>query len=340
MVRHVLLLCALLALAAARPGGLLRVLFIGNSHTYVNDVPGSVRELAQSAGYEIQTSTSVAAGYSLHDHTQRQETLDSINAGNWDIVVLQEQSQIPTIPWWRDSSMYPSARFLDSMIRGVGAVPAFYVTWGWRDGGVMVYNGDSSQPFVDYFEMQDTVTAAYDRIAREIGAGWVPAGPAFALARTYDPYVPLWQSDACHATPVGSYLAACVFFSHFYNRPATGLYVAPLVSDSQAVMCWNIAWEAVSGVSESPGAPRSRQNAGATVTVSPNPCRPGQTVRISSDLPMPAMWRLVDASGRTVADCRMDAGGSSFVVPLVPAGLCFLVPGGSGSRRARLVITR
>ena len=201
----------------------LRVLFIGNSHTYMNDVPALFANLSQSGGHVVVTDMSAPGGYSLEQHTADATTLSKIAQGTWDYVVLQEQSQYPVIEYCRDSSMCPAARLLDSLIHFYSEQTALYMTWGWRDGGQHTINGHSSPVFRDYFHMQDSVTAAYIRIADELEALLLPAGNAWALAKTLDSALELWQIDGYHATLKGSYLAACVFYATFFHQSPQGL---------------------------------------------------------------------------------------------------------------------
>src|SRR5438105_1503622 len=70
----------------------------------------------------------------LLDHARAQSTADVLAASRWDVVVLQEQSEIPSVEYMRQSSMYPAARDLVAMARGVGAKPMFFLTWGHRLG--------------------------------------------------------------------------------------------------------------------------------------------------------------------------------------------------------------
>jgi len=72
-----------------------RVLFVGNSYTYVNDLPGIFKGLSNSLGRSVYTDMSAPGGYSLEQHLTNTETLLKISAGNWNYVVLQEQSQMP-----------------------------------------------------------------------------------------------------------------------------------------------------------------------------------------------------------------------------------------------------
>jgi len=141
----------------------------------------------------------------------------------------QEQSQVPTIPYYRENSMYPSARFLDSLISQNEAQTLFFLTWGRRHGGQQMINGYVSYPFVDFFQMQDTLNIAYLGIAQELNAAVAPVGMAWAQAVTLNPQAELWQEDNSHPTLQGSYLTACVFYATLFNSSPVG-YSIQLVS--------------------------------------------------------------------------------------------------------------
>ncbi len=294
----VIILCCLLAAAplSARDDDTLRVLFIGNSHTYVNDLPGMFRSLSESGSRVAIVDMSAPGGHALMEHVVNPTTLSKIARLGWDFVALQEQSQIPTIEYWCENGMYPASRTLDSLIRLPGAGTAFYMTWGWKLGGTMTYREHSSPPFRDYFHMQDSATAAYLRIARELSARMVPVGSAWAIARHRDSLVDLWQADNCHATVKGTYLAACVFYAALWEADPRGLpYIAGL-NPEDALSMQEAAWEAVAGVSESPLTSQPMLSSHAA----PNPF--SSRTRISYDLPAAARVTafIFDATGRRV----------------------------------------
>jgi hypothetical protein len=287
---------SLALLLSVAPG--TEVLFVGNSHTYVNDLPGLFRGLSYAGGFTVFVGSSAPGGYSLREHTFYRPTLDSIEIRQRDYVVLQEQSQIPSINWCRDSLMFPAARRLDSLITGRGSNTAFYMTWGWRDGGVQSYGGHSSPDFRDYFEMQDSVSASYRAIARELDAVLVPVGEAWRLARTINPQIDLWQSDACHATLKGTYLGACVFYAVLHGEDPTGLEFYGGLSPEDARWLQDIAWQTVSGITERPV--RGRAQALAV----PSPYRAGMGLHLAGAAV------LYDAGGRFVVE--LDPGQGSW----------------------------
>ncbi len=244
----------LLALAAAIHGqaiDTLRLLFIGNSHTYYNGLPSLVENLARSAGRRAIVDMCTHGGWRLEQHRADSATVWKINNGPWDYVILQEQSQVPVIPYWRDSSMYPACRSFDTLIRANGATTALFLTWGWKNGGQMVYQSCSSIVFQDYFHMQDSVTAAFEWIARDLGDDTlVPVGRAWRRARVLDSLVCLWDDDNYHPTQMGSYLAACVFVAKLFQVNPIGLRYVARLSWADALFCQTVAYETVFGVTE------------------------------------------------------------------------------------------
>ena len=111
-----------------------RVLFIGNSYTFVNDLPNTFAKLARSGGNKVEVGMSAQGGWALSDHVQSTETINLLNSKTRNFVVLQEQSQIPSIAQARTQSMYPAARELVRKIKDTRATPIFFVTRAYRGG--------------------------------------------------------------------------------------------------------------------------------------------------------------------------------------------------------------
>jgi hypothetical protein len=217
-VRHsaVRLAFLLLLVVAANCGGTsaepvpdpdLRILFIGNSLTFANDLPSMVRQLGRSDPSRSVVVSSVAFGdYSLQDHWNRGDALDSIKARPWDLVVMQQgpsalpESRVNLIEW--------TGRFATE-IRRVGATPAVYMVW----------------PGLDRLSEWDAVSASYAAAASAASAVLFPAGEALRTAYTADPSLPLFQGDGFHPTPLGSYGVALVIYAVAANTSPVGLTV-------------------------------------------------------------------------------------------------------------------
>src|SRR4051812_7618847 len=73
------------------PAGGHHVLFIGNSLTYVNDLPATVAAIAQSVGDTIRFATEAGPNLALIDHLQGgSAAVAQIKLGGWEYVVLQQ----------------------------------------------------------------------------------------------------------------------------------------------------------------------------------------------------------------------------------------------------------
>lgn len=184
----------------------LRVLFIGNSYTYVNDLPWLTQQLSVSAGETrtLETDMVTVAGATLKSHWERGEALKRIQNERWDYVVLQEQS---TLPITNRSVMYEYARLFDAEIKRVNARTVFYLTWARQN-----------RP-----QTQQILTDSYTRIARELKAEVAPVGLAWQKVQEENPKLNLYYLDQSHPSPIGSYVAACVFYAKFYQKSPVGL---------------------------------------------------------------------------------------------------------------------
>jgi uncharacterized protein DUF4886 len=204
-----------------------RVFFIGNSYTSVNDLPSIFANLAWSGGHRVETATQAPGGWTFIDHKLSPNTAKTLASSKWDVVVLQEQSEIPSVELLRQGDMYPAAHDLVVMIRAAGAQPLFFVTWGHRNGWPV--NG-----MPDYASMQSSIDAGYLFIARQEHAAIAPVGYAWMALVNQISNPGLWQDDGSHPTTKGTYLAACVFYASIFHESPAGLQYHAFLSDSDA----------------------------------------------------------------------------------------------------------
>lgn len=210
-----------------------RMLFIGNSYTYVNDLPNTFANLSRSGGHKISVGMAATAGWTLAQHAASDQTANKLASERWSYVVLQEQSEIPSLPSLRETQMYPAADQLVASIRSRGAQPLFFLTWahrdGWRENGLP-----------DYQSMQSAIDEAYAMIARDEQVSVVPVGVAWSAALRVT-NLDLWQSDGSHPTVAGTYLAACVFYHAIYDQSPVGLSYRDGLSANDAETLQQIA---------------------------------------------------------------------------------------------------
>ena len=70
----------------------VKILFIGNSHTYYHDLPAWVALMAKEEGYECDVTMLAHGGWYLHQHVEEPDVRFNIKFGHYDYVVLQEHS--------------------------------------------------------------------------------------------------------------------------------------------------------------------------------------------------------------------------------------------------------
>jgi hypothetical protein len=70
-----------------------KILFVGNSYTYVNDLPKTIQDLAISKGDSITYTTQATGGATAQSLWNTPAVISIIAQGGWDYVVLQCQSQ-------------------------------------------------------------------------------------------------------------------------------------------------------------------------------------------------------------------------------------------------------
>merc|ERR1712024_246613 len=112
------------------------ILFLGNSYTDgCGGVNVLVQKLAEGAGFSATTDKNSPGGTTLNNHAH--DSVGKIRSGDWDAVVLQDQSQRPSFgPQYVYSYILPDVQVLVGAIRetNVCTLPVFFQTWGKRDG--------------------------------------------------------------------------------------------------------------------------------------------------------------------------------------------------------------
>jgi hypothetical protein len=181
-----------------------RVLFLGNSYTYYNSMPRLFKAMVEAKwpGRQVEAKFLGGGGATLKVHWEVELALAEIRSGDWDYVVLQEQSMLgasdltdPESP----NQFYDYARRFDAEIRESGAETVFYMTWGGK-------GQKEQQPFL---------TRAYLTIAEELGSQVAPVGMAWDGIRD-NPDIELFI-DGSHPSVIGSYMAAMTLAATIFD---------------------------------------------------------------------------------------------------------------------------
>jgi PKD repeat protein len=219
-----------------------KVLFLGNSYTFVNDLPSLVQDIASSLGDSIIYDSNAPGGYTLEQHCTNAVTLSKIASQSWDFVVLQEQSQKPSFPPSQVAvEVYPFAKTLDSLIKvnNPCTKTVFYMTWGRKYGDQT--NCLSYPPVCTYLGMQQRLYDSYMEMGDSNQAWVAPVGIAWRNSIQADSTLDLFASDFSHPNLYGSYLAACVFYSTFFQASTDSAWYPSTLDADTAAWLQNIS---------------------------------------------------------------------------------------------------
>ena len=192
------------------------MLFVGNSFTARNDLPKLIAQLAAERGITVEPTLLSMGGASLRMHWNKGQALKAIQNGNYDYVVLQEQS---TLPVKNAARMRENVLLFDEAIKAAGARTVLYMTWARKHSP----------------DHQQLITDAYESIGREIGAVVVPVGSIWWRFMSRHESPALHDKDQSHPTLAGTYLAACAFVVTLIGKsPQEVEYVPTGLSDADA----------------------------------------------------------------------------------------------------------
>jgi len=218
-MKNLTLLFSLLLGTIALAQDSISVLFIGNSYTYVNDLPTVFTQLTTSLGDEATVDSKSNGGFTFQNQLNDAATHTKIHARPWDFVVLQGQSQEPSFPTSQVNSatLPPAVSLADSVYANNFCSQAMYfMTWGRQVG-------DPQWDSINTFDkMNGRLRDAYVRISDSAQACVAPVGVAWKYVRDNYPTINLYQADGSHPSVEGTYLAACTFYASAFRKPSVG----------------------------------------------------------------------------------------------------------------------
>jgi hypothetical protein len=221
--------------AQARP---LDVLFVGNSYVYVNNLPEVFAKVAAGAGLESPHVTVHAPGGQTLAGAATNAELLKILERQFDVIILQEQSQIPAKA---EVDLRVRRSFLDACQWFSGHVHqhypntrvVLYQTWARHPSVWTTQPKEVEGCGANPEEMQKRLSRWYAEAGQLIGARVAPVGDAW-LANYHDAHpLMLHAADGSHPAPAGTYLAALVLVGTVYDIPPVTSYAGPFSSDSK-----------------------------------------------------------------------------------------------------------
>lgn len=197
----------------------ISVLFIGNSYTFMNNMPFIFQKMAKEDGINAYVDTVVQGGKNLEFHANRKITYEKIRSRNWTYVVIQGHSNefaTPKTDIEKKSKMYLS-RIIDSVRTNNSCTKVvLYMTWAYKNGN------KNWEPIDSYEKMQNMVAENYMWMAKDLNAIVCPVGKIWEDIRSKKKDLNLYIEDEKHPNLYGSYISAATFFTTITRQSPVG----------------------------------------------------------------------------------------------------------------------
>lgn len=184
----------------------VRVLFLGNSHTFFNDMPQIFKMFCQESGaYRTDVSMLAHPGVTFGWHlSQGSDLRFSMLYGGYDYIILQQAAHSPCPS--KGETVADGTKIIN-LARENGVTPLITVPWAER-------HDPAHQA-----EMYDI----YSELAAQTGTRFSPVGQVFERVLKEHPEIDLYWHDGEHCSPYGSYVVAATVFSRLFERSPEGL---------------------------------------------------------------------------------------------------------------------
>jgi hypothetical protein len=210
------------------------VLFVGNSFTGSNGMPEMLYELALSKGDTMGYESSTPQTATLDQHSTNLTTIDLMNDGGWEHIIIQEQGQLPIFALGEvETTVFEPATEIIEYARQFSecCMPIFFMTWGYEDGDTE--NCEDVPEACTYDGMTQLLSDRYMQMAQENNCWVAPIGEAWKYCRQItNDTIPLYEVDGYSPSLAGSYLTACVLYASIWGEnPMGSVYYGGLPDD-------------------------------------------------------------------------------------------------------------
>ena len=213
-----------------------RILFIGNSITYYNDMPETFESIANSLGNTVKVTKYTPGGTGIVDHVSDANVYNLFRQA-WDYVIIQPGSnESPGYSFTKEVTMGRIDTLLDSLYlyNPCTQVLFYQIPYG-------VY-GTSQSDITSYNNSLDLILENNKYWADSIKSFFAPVGEAFRASWNSNTNIMLWLGYSnVHPNARGSYIAACVFYNTIFQSSCNNTNIISSLSAEVADSCQNIA---------------------------------------------------------------------------------------------------
>lgn len=199
-----------------------KILLIGSSYFYSNDLAGLLENLCISAGKDVYIDKYYPCGLYLAHHALSDVTEAKIREQKWDFIVLQGVGTNTAYPDHYDEyPVFPALVTLkQKILENNPATQIIYsMPWAFEDGMTWLEGWKD-----EYSDMQMKIYKYTLKLSDSAGVAIAPVGYAWlkVLQEKRYPLHYLHISDWNHPSMKGSYLMACVLYSTIFMESLNG----------------------------------------------------------------------------------------------------------------------
>ena len=232
-----------------------RILFLGNSLVFFNDMPKTFETLTRSQGIPVYVealtqgsctmslfaSTTVDIGYQANYKLTTEE---------WDYVIIEPSRRATPFEDTVFNAELDAAEVLDELIQGAGGETVIYSVWGLNKGTTGVYQQNGiDAPKIGEHEIGRSAHCNYmnyfgEAVSRRLGGRKIiRAGYAYENCIAQHPLreINIYHTDEQHPSPAGSYLIACTIYDTIFGEAIGGARYTGSIDSSVAVQLQDIA---------------------------------------------------------------------------------------------------
>lgn len=178
----------------------MKILFLGNSHTYFNDMPQIFKEICLAYGIDVDVTMFAFPGVTYGWHLKELYHLRfALMYGGYQYIILQQASHSPCPS--REETLRDGTKIID-LARENGVIPIQTVPWAEKR----------------FPQNQEKINAIYQELNQKTGVTLNPVGYIFEELQKRLPDISLYWEDGEHASCYGSYVNALTTFSTLFGR--------------------------------------------------------------------------------------------------------------------------
>lgn len=207
-----------------------RVLFIGNSITYFNNMPQTFEAIANSKGDSTVVTMYAPGGTGFINHVNDETVYNHFREGNWDYVVLQPGSnESPGYSEPIDQTLSRARLLKDSILfyNPCAKILYYEISYGvW---------GNTQANLNSYNTTMDLIRTNLEYLSDSTKLFFAPAGEAIRTAWNTDQTEFLWGGNGdIHPNDKGSYIIACTFYASIFQKESLGTNIINSLTQAEA----------------------------------------------------------------------------------------------------------